>query len=37
MVGISFEVDDKDQNHVITFKSQSLHIIPGVLQEQLEQ
>lgn len=37
MVGISFEVDDKDQNHVITFKSQSLPIILGVLQKQLEQ
>lgn len=37
MVGISFEVDDKDQNHAITFKSQSLPIILGVLQKQLEQ
>lgn len=37
MIGISFEVDDKNQNHVITFKLQSLHIILGVLQKQLEQ
>lgn len=37
MAGISFEVDDKDQNHVITFKSQSLHVILGVLQKHLEQ
>lgn len=37
MDGISYEVDDKDQNHVAAFKSQCLHIIPGVLQKQLEQ
>lgn len=31
IVGAPSEVDDKDQNHVTIFKSQSLQIIQGVL------
>lgn len=35
IVGAPFEVDDKDPNHVIIFKSQSLRITLGVLQKWL--
>lgn len=35
IVGAPFEVDDKDKNHVIIFKSQSLQIILELLQKWL--
>lgn len=35
IVGAPFEVDDKDQNRIIIFKSQSLQIILGVLPKWL--